>query len=143
MPERDIEWAHAQWRIMIWEDANLFCHAGVLLRDGEVNGHAARIGGIGGVMTHPDARHRGHAKAAMSHAAAMLKSELSAAFVLLVCRAEVRPLYAQLGWRVFPGKLLCEQRGDTVAYTLGAPMLLALHESGPSDGTINLLGQPW
>ena len=86
MPERVIQWATAAWRVMIWDDGKLVCHVGVISRNAIVNGETVRIGGIGGVMTHPEARHRGYATAGMELAATMMETELGASFGLLVCR---------------------------------------------------------
>ena len=143
MPEANIQWMSPELRVMIWDEGKLVCHVGIVSREANVNGQLLRIGGIGGVMTHPDARHRGHATAGMKRAAALLGSEMGASFGLLVCRPDVRGVYAQLGWRVFSGRLLIQQHGQTVAYALGAPMLLPLLQLPPDSGEIDLLGLPW
>ena len=143
MPERDIVWAAVEWSVMVWNDGQLVSHVGVVTRNVKLEGRAVHIGGIGGVMTHPDARGRGYASAGMKRATTLLAGELDAAFGLLVCPPAVEGFYARLGWRRFGGKLLVEQHGATVEYIASVPMLLALREHGPEIGEINLLGLPW
>jgi|SRR5712671_3653196 len=66
--ERDIVWAAVEWSVLVWSDGQLVSHVGIVTRDVKVNGLAVHIGGIGGVMTHPDSRRRGFANAEMQKA---------------------------------------------------------------------------
>jgi hypothetical protein len=50
---RDVTWAHADERVLVYDAERLVSHAGLYLRQGLHDGSAVRIGGIGGVMTHP------------------------------------------------------------------------------------------
>src|SRR5689334_21848563 len=68
-PGRVIEWAPAQWAVICWDDdGQALSHAGALVRDGQADDSPARIGGIGGVKTHPLARRRGLASQAIRRA---------------------------------------------------------------------------
>ena len=142
-PVRESAWAPAQWHALI-HDANgeVVSHVGILVRDGMLNGAAVRIGGIGGVKTHPEARGRGHV-AAMRTAATFLADECGVAFLLLVCLPPTIPYYERLGWRRFHGTLLVEQPGGVIPFTANLPMTLPGRGNAPLDGTINLCGQPW
>ena len=59
------EWAPQTFRAMLWENKQLVCHAGGLIRDALIDGRAVRVGGIGGVMTAPGSRKRGYARATL------------------------------------------------------------------------------
>jgi GNAT superfamily N-acetyltransferase len=68
-PGRAIEWVAAQWSIIGWnENGEALCHLGVLVRDARWNERPVKIGGIGGVKTHPACRGQGFATAAMERA---------------------------------------------------------------------------
>ena len=59
------EWAPQTFRAMLWENKQLVCHVGGLIRDALIDGRAVRVGGIGGVMTAPGSRKRGYARATL------------------------------------------------------------------------------
>jgi RimJ/RimL family protein N-acetyltransferase len=143
-PGRAIEWAAPEWCVVVWDGrGNALCHVGVVVRDARLNGQGARIGGIGGVKTHPAARRRGHATAAIRRAVAFLRDEMNVAFALLVCEPDLIAFYERLGWRRFAGVLLVSQRGATVPFTFNPPMTSPVCLEGELDGTIDLLGPPW
>ena len=60
-------------------------HAGVLRHDAHANGRRVLIGGVGGVVTVPGARRRGHAGQLLRHAAAFRRDEWKVDFALLFC----------------------------------------------------------
>ena len=60
-PGYQIEWSSTEWCVRVWDAGRLVSYLGVLLRDATVDGRPVRIGGIGGVKTHPAARRRGYA----------------------------------------------------------------------------------
>ena len=65
-PGRAIEWASHQWGIIGWDgDGAAFCYVGAVLREARWNDRAVRVGGIGGVKTHPASRGRGFAATAI------------------------------------------------------------------------------
>src|SRR5664279_5695155 len=61
-----LSWGHivlaqADLRVLLESDEQLVCHVGITRREGTWDGRKIRIGGIGGVSTHPDFRRRGFA----------------------------------------------------------------------------------
>jgi len=144
LPETRVTWAATTWSIRVWDDdGRLVSHVGMLTRTVEVNGTSTTIGGIGGVKTHPDARGRGHASAALQTASAFFTDDCGVAFVLLVCLPRAVPYYERLGWRRFHGTLLVAQPGGTIPFTANLPMVSPARAAAPLDGTINLCGYPW
>jgi RimJ/RimL family protein N-acetyltransferase len=143
-PGRAIEWAAPEWCVVVWDDrGDALCHVGVVVREAQLNGRGVRIGGIGGVKTHPTARGRGHATAAIRRAVAFLRDEAGVDFALLVCEPDLIAFYERLGWRLFAGVLLVSQRGATVPFTFNVPMTLPVRSGGELGGTIDLSGPPW
>jgi aminoglycoside 2'-N-acetyltransferase I len=143
-PGRTIEWAPHQWCIVGWDaEGAAVCYVGVILRDARWNDRAVRVGGIGGVKTHPASRGRGLATTAIQRALGFFPVQGSVDFGLLVCEPSLVPFYERLGWHRFPGELLVAQRQATVPFTFNLAMTtpVRLRESLP--GTIDLMGLPW
>src|SRR5262249_2727465 len=142
-PGRAVEWAPHQWSIIGWDaQGAALCHVGVILREARWNDRAVRVGGIGGVKTHPAFRGRGFATAAIQPALDCFH-EQGVDFGLLVCEPGLVPFYERLGWRRFPGVLLVRQRQATVPFTFNLPMTTPLRLPESLDGKIDLLGPPW
>src|ERR1700710_2060900 len=68
-PWGNVEWANADLRVLIEAPSDgLGCHVGIYFRTVTWNGRKFNIGGIGGVITHPDQRRRGYASVALNAA---------------------------------------------------------------------------
>ncbi len=139
---REVTWAHAHHWVLLHDQGRLVSAAGMYLREALHDGMATRIGGIGGVMTHPQHRARGHATSALSHAETLF-GHLGVDFSLLFCEPKNIPFYAGLGWRVFHGEVIVEQPGGRGPFTVTAAMVRAVLQRAPSDGIIDLCGLPW
>ena len=106
----------------------LVSYVGAIERDCLHDSKQVRIGGIGGVMTHPDARRKGMAALGIARAIDF--------FSLL-------GYYTRLGWREFGGTLLTKQHDKTVEFTFNRVMVVDIAEQAPPYGVIDLLGRPW
>ena len=144
LPGRAIEWASAQWSVIGWgaEGATL-CYVGVILREARRNERAVKIGGIGGVKTHPASRGRGFATTAIQRAIDFFREQGDVDFALLVCEPGLVPFYERLGWRRFPGDFLVTQKQSTVPFTFNLPMTMPIRLRDSLGGTIDLIGPPW
>ena len=144
-PGRTIEWAKRQWSVMVWSDdgSRVLAHAGVLIREARHNDREVRVGGIGGVMTHPEFRKQGYATAAVARCVEFFREQGDIDFGLLVCVKPLLPFYASLGWQPFSGTFLVTQAGQTVPFTFNDPMTYPIKQSGELTGTIDLQGPPW
>lgn len=142
-PGRLLEWAVPQWSVFRrGYDGGILSHAGALLRDGLIGGSPVRIGGVGGVKTHPEARGRGLASAVVRRAVELLR-EQGADFALLVCEPALIPFYERLGWVSHPGGLVVRQHGEAVEFTFNLPMVYLLRYAKVPAGVIDLMGPPW
>jgi aminoglycoside 2'-N-acetyltransferase I len=142
--QQAITWASPEWGILVWDDDGMLVgYVGIVAREATIDGRVVRVGGIGGVKTHPAARGKGYARAALGRAATFLADELGAAFGVLVCRGELLAFYGALGWQPFAGTMLVEQPGGQVPFTFNHPMVLPLREPAPRGGTLDLCGPPW
>jgi hypothetical protein len=51
--------------------------------------------------------------------------------------------YERLGWLPFAGRLVVDQPGGSIIFTVNRPMVLAGLQSAPQEGVIDLAGLPW
>lgn len=143
IPSQPTAWASPQWHFLIRDDAEqIVSHVGVLTRDVLLDGTSVRIGGVGGVQTHPEARGRGYASAAMERAHAWFAAEAKVPFAFLVTLDRMG-FYARLGWRRFGGIVLVEQPNGTMRFTANDPMVLPVRREALIDGILDLQGLPW
>ena len=81
----------------------------IIERTGRVGEAPVRLGGVGGVATHPDAQRKGYAAQVMLATGDFLRDRLGVEFGLLVCSRSVADYYARLGWQTVKGPLLADQ----------------------------------
>ena len=75
-PGRAIEWAPHQWGVVGWDaDGAALCYVGVVLRDARWDDRAVRVGGIGGVKTHPASPGQGFAITAIQRSLAFFHEQ--------------------------------------------------------------------
>jgi aminoglycoside 2'-N-acetyltransferase I len=144
--EDRFSWANTEISIILREEADgeIAAHAGVLVRDCLHDDRPVRIGGIGGVKTHPGTRKSGLGRLVMTRAVEILRDDLSAEFGLLVCPSTALGFYKKLGWREFPGSLWIEQPDQQrVQFTMNHVMVIPLRTDAPESGSIDLCGLPW
>jgi aminoglycoside 2'-N-acetyltransferase I len=142
-PGRFIEWSSHQWCVFCrGEGGQILSHAGALVRDGTAGGRPVKIGGVGGVKTHPKSRGRGLASGVVRRAVELLR-EQGADFALLVCEPGLIPFYERIGWSHHACGLLVRQRGEAVEFTFNLPMVYTLRDAVAPGGVIDLLGPPW
>jgi aminoglycoside 2'-N-acetyltransferase I len=143
-PGRSLRWAPSIWSVLVWtEEGQLIAHVGIATREGTLNDVPVKIGGVGGVKTHPQAQGRGYASAALRRAAASLNADHHVAFSLLVCQEHLLPFYGRFGWLPFPGRLVVEQPGGRMVFSINRSMVLPGLHPAPRKGVIDLQGLPW
>ena len=101
------------------------------------------IGGIGGVMTHPNKQGKGYASTAMREAAKSFDEKLGVAFALLFCRPHLVEFYKRLQWKSFQGLIFVEQPQGKLEFSANGAMVLDVQEQAPEKGTVDLNGLPW
>jgi aminoglycoside 2'-N-acetyltransferase I len=143
-PGRQIEWSAPEWCVrVLGEDGAPVSYVGIVLREARHDGRPVRVGGIGGVKTHPAARGRGLASVGIQRAVEFFREQPDVGFAVLVCEARLIGYYERLGWREFAGRLLVRQRGVVVEFTFNRVMTCGVRSAAPRAGVIDLLGPPW
>lgn len=143
LPGRLFSWAAPQWSILLWDDSELVSRVGLVVREIVHDGVIKRIGGIGGVMTHPEKQGKGYAGQAMREAAARFDNDFHVAFALLFCRPHLVEFYKRSMWKPFPGPVYVEQPQGRVEFSANGAMVLDVKENAPVHGEIDLKGLPW
>jgi predicted GNAT family N-acyltransferase len=142
-PGRSIQWAAHQWGVIGWDaEGAALCYVGVILREARSNDRGVKVGGIGGVKTHPASRGRGFATTAIRRALDFFYRQ-DVDFGLLVCESGLVPFYERLGWRSFPRDLFVTQQQATVSFTFNLPMTTPLGLQESLGGKLDVLGPPW
>lgn len=143
LPARFFTWASPQWSVFLWDSDELVARVGLLVRDISDNGTTKRIGGIGGVMTHPNRQGKGFASTAMREAAERFRSDLGVAYALLFCRPHLVAFYSRMQWKPFKGQVFVEQPTGKIEFSANGAMVLDIKEEAPIQGVLDLNGLPW
>lgn len=143
LPWANVVFAHADLRVLVEDETQgLVCHVGIYRREAMWNGRKVRIGGVGGVLTHPGFRRRGLASVALNAAIATLKDERATDFALLFCEPHNAAFYGNRGWKPFAGEIFAEQPSGRIRFDVIMPLVFYLKRA-PHEGVIDLCGLPW
>lgn len=143
LPARFFSWASPQWSVLLWEQEELVARVGLVTREIQHNDSIKKIGGIGGVMTHPAKQGRGLASKGMKEAFKHFETELNVSFALLFCRPHLVDFYKRLSWKPFQGKVFVDQPQGKIEFTVNGAMVLNVKEQAPLNGALDLNGLPW
>lgn len=95
---RNLEWSEPEWCVQVRDLAgSLVSFVGVHCRDVLVDGHPVKVGGIGNVKTHPDARRQGFASEGIRCGRILSRASKY--------RLRVVSLRTKLGWVLLPPRL--------------------------------------
>ena len=143
LPGLAFTWASSQWSVLVWDQDELVAKVGLLVREIISNGEAKSIGGIGGVMTHPERQGQGLASQAMREAARLFDKELKVEYALLFCLPHLVEFYKRLKWKPFQGQVFVEQPNGKIEFSVNGAMVLDVKEQAPLNGSLDLNGLPW
>jgi GNAT superfamily N-acetyltransferase len=147
--ETTYAWAPPEWCVLVYDSpepgmGELVSYLEIVRRTCSVGGERIDVGGIGGVMTRPEWRHRGFASEGLLRAAGFLRDELQVDFGLLVCDAGKIPFYGRAGWHAVDAPLAFDQPGGRTGFHEPTTiMVLPCRRSGWPAGEIDLCGLPW
>lgn len=135
-------WRPKEYHFIAEEDGRPLSHVGVLKTAVKAGGREVTVGGVGGVVTRPEAQGRGYAHAAMRRAAEFICGGLRADAGMLFCLERLRPFYARQGWQPVEDETEFEQpSGPTVSpYRV---MVLPCGGFAWPAGRVEVPGLPW
>lgn len=144
LPADTYSWTPPSWSVLIKSGQRVVAHAGIIYRIIQVDHLRVPVAGIGGVMTLPDWRRRGYARAMLANATAFAGLQLWAPFAVVICPKEDAGFYEHLGWQVAEAPIWCEQHSGQVRLEDELALYLAcqVDVEWPS-GSIDLGGTPW
>ena len=144
LPADTYSWTPPSWSALIKSGQRVVAHTGIIYRVIQVGQLRVPVAGIAGVMTLPDWRRRGYARAMLANATAFAALQLWAPFALVICPKEESAFYQHLGWHIAEATILCEQPGGQVSLEREVAVYLACQGDveWPS-GSIDLGGTPW
>jgi aminoglycoside 2'-N-acetyltransferase I len=135
-------WAQDDWRLLVRVDNRMVAHVGIVERTCLVNGEPVKVGGVGGVGTHPDWRRQGLAALAMRKTADFMINRLEAEFGVLFCAHEMVPYYQRLGWKMIDAPVFFDQPGGKEQCNFPVMFLPGTKHSWP-QGDVDVCGYPW
>lgn len=133
-----LQWRSKDRHFVLYEDGLPRANASVLRHQVELG----VIGGLGGVITLPEARGRGLAQQIVGHATEFLRDDLGASFGLLFCLPRLVPFYRSLGWQVVEPGVLINQPGGKIPSPVPVMVLPFGEEPWPAE-QVDLDSLPW
>lgn len=100
------------------------------------------IGGVGSVISLPEARGRGHARRVLERATGYLRDDMGAAFGLLFCLPRLVPFYESQGWRVVEQGVIIDQPGGKIPAPSRVMVLPFTERHWPAE-RVELGSLPW
>lgn len=141
--DSNLAWTDEQdWRVWLEIDGEIVSFLTIIQREARVGETPVRLGGVGGVATHPAHQRKGYAAQVMSAAGAFMHDTLHVDFGHLLCSPELLPYYARFGWQPVEGPLLVDQPGGKISLDHIHMILPCASEHWPA-GTLDLCGLPW
>lgn len=135
-------WRPKDWHFIVEDEGRVVSHVGVLETAVRAGEREIRVGGIGGVVSVPEASGRGHAHAAMSRAAEFMRDELQVEFGMLFCLPRLRAFYAGQNWQLLEAVVEFDQPSGLVISPFHVMVLPFAEREWPS-GKVEVGGLPW
>jgi len=136
------QWRPKDWHFIVEENGSVVSHAGVLQTTVRAGPRAVSVGGIGGVVSVPEAQGRGHAHSAMRRAAEFMRDELQVEFGMLFCLPRLVPFYARQGWQLLEETVEFQQPSGPIVSPFRSMALPCNSREWPA-GKIDVGGLPW
>jgi hypothetical protein len=135
-------WRPKEMHFITEEDGRAVSHVGVLKTTVRVGGREVTVGGVGSVVTVPEAQGRHHVHAAMRRAAEFICRDLGVEFGMLFCLPRLAPFYARQGWQLIDDEVEFEQPAGKVV----SPFRVLVRPCGARAwpaGKVEVAGFPW
>jgi hypothetical protein len=135
-------WRSKDSHFITEEDGRALSHVGVLKTEVVAGGRTVTVGGIGGVVTIPEAQGRHYVHAAMRRAVEFACAELGVEFGMLFCLPRLAPFYARQGWQLIEAEVEFKQPSGKVVWPYNVMVLPCGERQWPA-GRVEVDGFPW
>lgn len=143
MREMKIQWRPKELHFVVEFAGRPVSHVGVLRHTVAAGGRAVVVGGVGGVITRPEAQGSGYASLALERASAFMRDELDVEFGFLFCRDPLVPFYRRHGWHLVAAPVTVSQDQDPPLVMPLNSMVLPFANRAWPDGPVSLESLPW
>jgi GNAT superfamily N-acetyltransferase len=137
-----LQWEPKVRFFQVYESGKLVANAGLVGRTVMAGGHSLSVAGLGSVVCRPEARGKGHARAAVTAAIQHARDSMKAPFGMLFCLPRLVPFYERMGWARLDEPVLIEQSAGTVRSPLEVMVKLLGDRAWP-PGPVSANGRPW
>lgn len=137
-----LQWRPKDWHFLVYANDQLVSHAGVVKHFVSAGEQQVTVGGIGGVVTVPEAQGRGYASAALQEATTFMREELMVEFGMLFCLTRMIPFYQRFGWQEVREPVIIDQPSEKILSPLVVMVLPCQSQKWPA-GTVKLESLPW
>ena len=141
--DADFRWRPKELHFITEEGGRAVSHVGLVRPTVRVGGPEVWVGGVGGVVTRPEAQGRRLVHAAMRQAADFICHELGAEFGMLFCLPRLAPFYAGQGWRLVEEEVEIEQPAGPVVWPYHIMVLPCGGDRAWPAGRVEVGGLPW
>ena len=142
LEDRDYRWRPKDYHFITEEDGRPLSHVGIIKTVVSVGGRQVTVGGIGGVVTVPEAQGRHLVHAGMRQAAEFICRELGADFGMLFCLPRLEPFYARQGWQTLSDEVEIDQPAGKIVWPYHVQVKPCGERVWPA-GRVEVGGLPW
>jgi GNAT superfamily N-acetyltransferase len=135
-------WRPKDLHFVMYDDAKPVSHAAILKHPVKVGETEITVGGLGGVVTVPEAQRRGLARQVVKRATSVMEVDWQVDAGLLFCLPRMIHYYQALGWEVVDAPVLIEAEAGKISSPMPVMVLPFKGIRWPS-GTIDLGSRPW
>lgn len=125
-----------------YADGVLVSHAGLLTQTVDVAGQQFAVGGVGSVVTVPEAQGKGYATAILATLPDEFRNRMRVDFGMLFCRDALVPFYVRLGWRAMTDPVTVQQPDGERVVPFNIMVLPARSSAWPA-GPVHIPSLPW
>jgi hypothetical protein len=140
--DRLYTWRPKDYHFITEEDGRPLSHVGVLKATVKAGGRDVTVGGIGGVVTRPEAQGRRYVYAAMQRATEFMCEELKVDAGMLFCLQRLMSFYARQGWQLLEEEIEFDQPSGRLVSPFRVMVLPCGAYEWPS-GRVEVEGLPW
>ena len=135
-------WRPKELHFITEEEWRALSHVGLVRAKVRAGGREVTVGGVGGVVTRPEAQGRHLVHAAMQEAARYMCADMGVEFGMLFCLPRLAPFYERQGWRLVEEEVEIEQPDGNVVWPYHVMVLPCGAREWPA-GRVEVGGLPW